>query len=44
MSGITFSEASGLNDSIFGKALIFVGLAEGVALYGLLVALLMLFM
>lgn len=32
------------NDSIFGKALIFVGLAEGVALYGLLVALLMLFM
>ena len=32
------------NDSIFGKALIFVGLAQGVALYGLLVALLMLFM
>lgn len=32
------------NDGIFGKALIFVGLAEGVALYGLLVALLMLFM
>ncbi len=32
------------NESIFGKALIFVGLAEGVALYGLLVALLMLFM
>lgn len=32
------------NDSIFGKALIFVGLAEGVALYGLLVALLILFM
>ena len=32
------------NDTIFGKALIFVGLAEGVALYGLLVALLMLFM
>ena len=26
------------NDSIFGKALIFVGLAEGVALYGLLIA------
>ncbi len=32
------------DDGIFGKALIFVGLAEGVALYGLLVALLMLFM
>lgn len=32
------------NDGIFGKALIFVGLAEGVALYGLLVALLILFM
>ena len=32
------------NEGIFGKALIFVGLAEGVALYGLLVALLMLFM
>ena len=32
------------NESIFGKALIFVGLAEGVALYGLLVALLILFM
>ncbi len=32
------------NETIFGKALIFVGLAEGVALYGLLVALLMLFM
>lgn len=28
------------NEGIFGKALIFVGLAEGVALYGLLVALL----
>ena len=26
------------NDSIFGKALVMVGLAEGVALYGLLVA------
>ncbi len=26
------------NDGIFGKALIFVGLAEGVALYGLLIA------
>lgn len=26
------------NDSIFGKALIFVGMAEGVALYGLLIA------
>lgn len=32
------------NEGIFGKALIFVGLAEGVALYGLLVALLILFM
>lgn len=31
------------NDKIFGKALIFVGLAEGVALYGLLVALLIMF-
>ena len=29
--------------SLFGKALIFVGLAEGVALYGLIVALLLLF-
>ena len=27
------------NDSMFGKALIFVGLAEGVALYGLIIAL-----
>lgn len=26
------------NESIFGKALIFVGMAEGVALYGLLIA------
>lgn len=26
------------NDSIFGKSLIFVGLAEGIALYGLLIA------
>ena len=32
------------NDKAFGKALIFVGLAEGVALYGLIVALLLLFM
>lgn len=31
------------DDKIFGKALIFVGLAEGVALYGLIVALLLLF-
>ena len=31
------------NEKIFGKALIFVGLAEGVALYGLIVALLLLF-
>ena len=31
------------NDKAFGKALIFVGLAEGVALYGLIVALLLLF-
>ena len=30
------------NDKAFGKALIFVGLAEGVALYGLIVALLLL--
>jgi len=26
------------NEKVFGKALIFVGLAEGVALYGLLIA------
>lgn len=32
------------NDSAFGKSLIFVGLAEGVALYGLIIALLLLFM
>ena len=32
------------NDSAFGKSLIFVGLAEGVALYGLIVALLLIFM
>ena len=32
------------NDSVFGKSLIFVGLAEGVALYGLIVALLLIFM
>ena len=32
------------NDGAFGKALIFVGLAEGVALYGLIVALLLIFM
>lgn len=31
------------NDNAFGKALIFVGLAEGVALYGLIVAFLILF-
>ena len=31
------------NDKAFGKALIFVGLAEGVALYGLIVALLLAF-
>ena len=31
------------NDKAFGRALIFVGLAEGVALYGLIVALLLLF-
>jgi V/A-type H+-transporting ATPase subunit K len=30
------------NDKIFGKALIFVGLAEGVALYGLIVAIMIL--
>ena len=32
------------NDKAFGKALIFVGLAEGVALYGLIVSLLLLFL
>jgi len=32
------------NEAAFGKSLIFVGLAEGVALYGLIVALLLLFM
>ena len=32
------------NDKAFGKSLIFVGMAEGVALYGLIVALLLLFM
>lgn len=32
------------NDSVFGKSLIFVGLAEGVALYGLIIALLLIFM
>ena len=31
------------NEKAFGKSLIFVGLAEGVALYGLIVALLLLF-
>lgn len=31
------------NDSAFGKSLIFVGLAEGVALYGLIIALVLLF-
>ena len=31
------------NDKAFGKALIFVGLAEGVALYGLIIALVLLF-
>ena len=31
------------NEKAFGKALIFVGMAEGVALYGLIVALLLLF-
>lgn len=31
------------NEKIFGKSLIFVGLAEGVALYGLLVAFLIIF-
>lgn len=31
------------NEKAFGKCLIFVGLAEGVALYGLIVALLLLF-
>ena len=30
------------NDSVFGKSLIFVGLAEGVALYGLIIALVLL--
>lgn len=32
------------NEKAFGKSLIFVGLAEGVALYGLIIALLLLFM
>ena len=32
------------NDSVFGKSLIFVGLAEGVALYGLIIALVLLFL
>lgn len=32
------------NEKAFGKSLIFVGLAEGVALYGLIVALLLLFL
>lgn len=31
------------NDDVFGKSLIFVGLAEGVALYGLIIALVLLF-
>ncbi len=31
------------NESVFGKSLIFVGLAEGVALYGLIIALVLLF-
>lgn len=31
------------DDSMFGKSLIFVGLAEGVALYGLIIALVLLF-
>ena len=31
------------NDTMFGKSLIFVGLAEGVALYGLIIALVLLF-
>ncbi len=31
------------NDQIFGKSLIFVGLAEGVALYGLIIAFIILF-
>ena len=31
------------NDSVFGKSLIFVGLAEGVALYGLIIALVLQF-
>ena len=44
----TAASAAGLgaiseNDSMFGKSLIFVGLAEGVALYGLIIALVLLF-
>lgn len=31
------------NENVFGKSLIFVGLAEGVALYGLIVAMLLIF-
>ena len=32
------------NENIFGKTLVYVGLAEGVAIYGLLIALMILFM
>lgn len=31
------------NDKVFGKSMIFVGMAEGVALYGLIIALVLLF-
>jgi len=43
-SGAAALGAISENDQAFGKSLIFVGLAEGVALYGLIVALLLLFM
>lgn len=32
------------NEAIFGKTLVFVGLAEGIAIYGLLISLLILFL
>ena len=31
------------NENVFGKTLVYVGLAEGVAIYGLLIALMILF-
>ena len=40
---VSSSASAALGDSMFGKSLIFVGLAEGVALYGLIIALVLLF-